>query len=477
MKEINLKELTIASAHAHMMRGDFSAVELAEAYLKNIEAKNKELNAYLEVFDDVREQAQEADARFKAGTATVLTGIPVALKDNILVKGRRVSAASKILEGYVATYDSTVARKLKEAGVVLLGRANMDEFAMGSSTENSAFGPSKNPFDTSRVPGGSSGGVTVAVASDMALVGIGTDTGGSVRQPASFCGLVGLKNTYGSISRSGLIAMGSSLDIAGPIAKTIEDVEILFDVLRGTDVLDSTSIEINGEGGKKESEKMVVGVPENFLTMKGIDPDVLENFTASIEKLRAQGCTIQNITLPTIPHSLAVYYIIMPAEVSTNLSRFDGVKFGLHKEGGRLLDDYVLTRTEGFGKEVRRRLLLGAYVLSSGYHDAYYGKAVRVRTHIEQELESVFKTVDVIATPTTPTPAFKIGEKAQDPLAMYLADIFTVPANIAGVPAVSLPSGQVKREGKSLPLGLHLMASRGNDRVLFKLGRLFEGSV
>ncbi len=472
---IDLTTLTIKKAHDHLMRGDFSALDLAEGYLQNIEAKNKELNAFLEVYANVREQAKEADKRIKAGTATLLTGIPIALKDNILVKGEQVSASSRILEGYRASYDSTVVVKLKAAGVVLLGRTNMDEFAMGSSTETSAFGPSKNPFDTSRIPGGSSGGSASAVAGDLALAAVGTDTGGSVRQPASFCGLVGLKNTYGSISRNGLIAMGSSLDIAGPITKTVEDAEIIFNCLKGKDVLDSTSIELKAESGKLKVKEMTIGVPRNFLEMKGIDADVLANFDASVEKLKALGCKIIDISLPTVPHSLAVYYIIMPAELSTNLSRFDGVKFGLHKDGQNLLEDYLRTRTEGFGKEARRRLLLGAYVLSSGYYDAYYRKAISVRTMIEQEFSEVFKTVDVIVTPTTPTPAFKIGEKTQDPLSMYLADIFTVPANIAAIPAISVPSGFVEREGKRLPLGLQLMGAYGQDALLFEVGKSFEG--
>jgi len=476
---IDLKSLTIRKAHDALVGGDFSALELAEAYLASISARNDELNAYLEVYSNVRKQAKAADEKLKnlqqakRAELSNMFGIPVALKDNILVKGERVSASSRILDGYHASYDATVVRKLKDAGAVLMGRTNMDEFAMGSSTETSAFGPSKNPYDTTRIPGGSSGGAAAAVAANMALAALGTDTAGSVRQPASFCGLVGVKNTYGSISRSGLIAMGSSLDIAGPIAKTVEDAEIMFNTIRGRDPLDSTSVELPTTYNLQPTT-IRIGVPRNFLEMKGIDADALANFNETLGKLRSLGCVVRDIELPTIPHSLAVYYVIMPAELSTNLARYDGVKFGLHVDGANLLDDYIATRTQGFGAEARRRLLLGAYVLSSGYYDAYYRKAIRVRIAIEREFAAAFQTVDIIATPTTPTPAFKLGEKTVDPLSMYLADIFTVPANIGAVPAQSIPSGFAVRDGKKLPLGLHLMAAYGNDQLLFALGKSFE---
>lgn len=474
---INLKTLTIKKAHDAFTRGEYSAMELAEAYLAEIERKNPELNAYLEVYDDVREQAKKADALIRAGKASVMTGIPFAFKDNILVKGRRAGASSKILSGYIAPYEGMAIIRLRAAGAVFLGRTNMDEFAMGSSTENSAFGPTRNPFDESRVPGGSSGGAAAAVGAGLALAALGTDTGGSVRQPAAFCNVVGSKPTYGSISRNGIIAMGSSLDIIGPITKTVEDNELLFNVLKGRDPLDSTSIDVDAIDQKLKAKSLTVGVPRNFLKMKGIDADVLENFTTSLKKLELLGYTLKDITLPTIPYSLAAYYIIMPAELSTNLSRFDGVKYGFHKDAGSLLHDYLETRTEGFGKEARRRLLLGAYVLSSGYYDAYYRKAISVRTMIEKEFKQAFIGVDLIATPTTPTPAFKIGEKTKDPLSMYLADIFTVPANIGAVPAISIPSGFVEREGKLLPLGVQLMAGYGQDAVLFEAGKQFEADV
>lgn len=472
---IDLTTLTIKKAHADLMNGAYSAVELAERYLAEIEKKNTELNAYLEVFDDVREQAKKADVLIKEGKASMMTGIPIALKDNILVTGKRVGASSKILTGYVAPYEGLAIKKLREAGAVLLGRTNMDEFALGSSTETSAFGPSHNPFDTSRVPGGSSGGATVAVGAGLALAALGTDTGGSVRQPAAFCGVVGYKPTYGTISRNGIIAMGSSLDIIGPITKTVEDNEILFNAISGRDPLDSTSIELKAQNTVHKKPNLTVGIPKSFLEMKGIDADVLLNFNDSIKKLQALGYTIKDVELPTIPYSLAVYYVIMPAELSTNLSRFDGVKYGFHKDADSLLHDYMETRVEGFGREARRRLLLGAYVLSSGYYDAYYRKAISVRTLIEREFAEAFKNVDLIATPTTPTPAFKIGEKTKDPLSMYLADIFTVPANIGAIPALSIPSGFVEREGKKLPLGFQLMAGYEQDHLLLDAGKVFEG--
>ena len=480
---IDLNSLTIKKANEHLVKGDFSAVELAEAYLKNIEKKNKELNAYLEVFDDVIEQAKAAQKKIEGKEAEMLTGIPLAVKDNILIKGRRASAASKILEGYVAPYDATAISKLKNTGAVFLGRANMDEFAMGSSTENSASGATKNPHDSSRVPGGSSGGSAAAVAMGGALAALGSDTGGSVRQPASFCGVVGLKPTYGTVSRHGLMAMGSSLDVIGPLAKTVTDAEILFNAIKGRDSLDSTSRVYTALPKK---EKLVVGVPRSFLNIGGVDREVLDAFEKSLVILKEKGYEIRDIELPTVKYSLPAYYIIIPAEVSTNLARFDGVKYGIRKGGGNLLEDYNKTRGEGFGREARRRIILGAYVLSSGYYDAYYYRAVKVREIIRGEFAEVFKSgVDIIATPTAPSPAFKIGEKTSDPVKMYLEDIFTVPANIAEIPALSVPMGFAKREeapsagsGRvNLPLGLQFMAEWGNEPALFEAGKTFLGEV
>lgn len=468
---IDLKTLTIKKAHDALIKKEYSAVDLANTYLKEIESKNPELNVYLGVYDDVIDQAKKADEIIAKGEATILTGIPFAMKDNILIEGKPASGASKILENYVATFDATVINKLKEEGVVFLGRVNMDEFAMGGSTENSAYGPSKNPHDTSRVTGGSSGGSAGAVAGDLALVALGSDTGGSIRQPASFCGIVGLKPTYGSVSRHGLMAMASSLDVIGPMAKTVEDAEIVFNAIKGKDKFDGTAVE--GEIPKKE--KYVLGIPRDFLK-EGVDADVLENFNQAVEKLKAQGFEIKDVSLPTLPYSLAVYYIIMPAEVSSNLARFDGVKYGSLKEGKDLMEDYFLTRGEYFGKEARRRIMLGTYVLSTGYYDAYYGKALKVRELIKQDFDKVFKEVDAILTPVSPMPAFKFGEKTNDPLQMYLADIFTVSANLATVPAISVPAGVVIREEKNLPVGLQIIAPRFGENTLFEIGKKFENS-
>jgi len=474
---IDLKKLTIKSAHDHLRNGDFSASELTESYLSEIDKNNPEINAYLEVFDDCLEQAKEADKILKDGSASgILTGIPVAIKDNILIKGRVASSASKILEKYKAVYDATAISKLKRTGAVFLGRTNMDEFAMGGSTENSAFGVTKNPQDTSRVPGGSSGGSAAAVAMNGALGALGSDTGGSIRQPAAFCGVVGLKPTYGAVSRHGLMAMASSLDQIGTFGKTVEDTEILFDCVKGHDKLDSTSSsdEFHNLDTHNKKEKLTIGIPTNFLDSDGVDTDVIENFNKSIEALHDNGYETKEITLPNIKYSLSAYYIIMPAEASTNLARFDGIRYGLHIADKDLFGDYTKTRGEGFGREVRRRILLGTHVLSSGYYDAYYNKANAVRRVIVSDFENAFNEVDIIATPTSPTPAFKIGEKKDDPLQMYLSDIFTVPANIAGLPAISVPSGFVERDGKELPLGLQFMAPHFGERLLFKVGKDIE---
>ena len=463
--KIELKNLTIKLAHQHLMKGDFSARELAENYLTEIEKKNPALNAYLEVFGDVLEQAGAADEKIKKSDTSLLTGIPFAIKDNILIKGRRAGAASKILENYVAPYDATVIKKLKEAGVIFLGRANMDEFAMGSSTENSAYGVTKNPHDETRVAGGSSGGSAASVAADLALAALGSDTGGSIRQPASFCGLVGLKPAYGAVSRSGLIAMGSSLDQIGPLAKNVEDAEIIFNAIRGQDLMDSTTISEKTYPVSGEPKKFIIGVPRDFLG-EGVAPEVLKNFEAGLKKLEKAGVEIRDIELPNIKYSLPVYYIIMPAEISSNLARFDGVKFGAKISGGNLLEDYLKTRGQLFGKESRRRIILGTYVLSAGYYDAYYNKAIAVRKMIADDLKKIFDSgVNAIATPTTPALAFKIGEKINDPLQMYLADIFTVTANITGVPAISISSGST---------GFQLQSAWGREDILFEIGKKFE---
>jgi aspartyl-tRNA(Asn)/glutamyl-tRNA(Gln) amidotransferase subunit A len=347
----------------------------------------------------------------------------------------------------------------------------MDEFAHGSSTENSAFGPTKNPHDLSRVPGGSSGGSAAAVAADMALGALGTDTGGSIREPASFCGVVGMKPTYGAVSRSGLIAMGSSLDQAGPLAKTVADAELIFNAIRGKDALDSTSWD-DGVYPKRSRTKKV-GVPRRLLE-KGVEADALKNFERSLSRLKDQGYDIVDIDLPSAGLALAVYYVIMPAEVSANLARFDGVRYGLSLKGENLFEDYAKTRGAGFGPEARRRIILGTYVLSSGYYDAYYGKATAARAKLSREVEQALGGVDAILNPTAPSPATKIGENAADPLAMYLLDVFTVTANLTGNPAMSVPMGTVEREGSALPVGIQLTAAHGDEAGLFEIGKKLE---
>lgn len=469
----NYENLTIKDARKLLDSKEVKVKDLVGYYLKNIEEKNKELNVFLEVFDDCLKQAEEAQKIIDKGEAKELTGIPLAIKDNILIEGRKASASSKILENYTATYDATAISKLKAQGAVFLGRVNMDEFAMGGSTENSAFGVTRNPHDPERVPGGSSGGSAAAVAADMCLGALGTDTGGSVREPASFCGIVGLKPTYGAVSRHGMMAMAASLNIMGPMAKTVEDTEILFNAIKGKDKMDSQSIDVIP---KELKSKVKIGVPFSLLEMEGISKEVKENFKESLEKLKSLSFEIKDVSLPNIDKALAVYYIVMPAEVSSDMARFDGIKYGLSIEEGNLLEVYKKSRGEGFGKEVRRRIILGTYVLSSGYYDAYYGKAMRARDILRAEFEEAFKEVDAILTPTTPTPAFKIGEKS-DPLEMYLADIFTVTANIVGVPAISVPSGFAEINGKKLPLGIQLMSPHGSENILFEVGKKFLGET
>lgn len=409
---IDLENLTIKKARYALDNKEFSAVDLTEAYLKEIEKKNRELNAYLEVFDDVLEQAKFADEKIAKGESAPLLGIPMAIKDVILIKERQVSAASKILENYIATYDATVISRLKKQGAIFLGRTNTDEFAMGGSTENSAYGVTKNPHDLKRVAGGSSGGSVVAVASGMALGALGSDTGGSVRLPASFCGIIGMKPTYGRVSRHGLIAMGSSLDCISPIAKNIEDASIVFNAIAGSDALDSTAITDVTYPKKNSKKELVVGVPWDLVNGDGVSLEVKKNFKESIKKLEASGFKIKDITLKNLDIALAIYYIIMPAEASTNLARFDGIRYGLHKDGGNLLGDYLLSRGAGFGKEARRRILLGTYVLSAGYYDAYYSKAQIARDALKKEFAKAFKSIDIIATPTSTNVAWKIGEKS-----------------------------------------------------------------
>jgi aspartyl-tRNA(Asn)/glutamyl-tRNA(Gln) amidotransferase subunit A len=458
--------------------------ELYDACVAAAHAKNGELNAYLEIFDTDETAIDVAQKRIdtEGEKAPLLCGIPIAIKDNILIEGKIASAASKMLENYRATYDATAIKKLKERGTLFLGRTNMDEFAMGSSTEHSAYGPTKNPLDISRVPGGSSGGSAAVVAGNIALASLGSDTGGSIRQPAAFTGLVGLKPTYGTVSRSGLIAMGSSLDQIGPLAKTVADARIMYEAIKGIDPLDATTIPEHLYPARVVKKSLRIGVPRHLLDT-GVDSDVLEAFEKMLKSLKSQGHTIIDVELPSSTYALAAYYVVMPAEVSTNLARLDGIRYGHSVEGKTLLDDYVDSRTEGFGPETRRRILLGTFVLSSGYIDAYYHKAEAARSVLRKEYADAFATVDVIAFPTTPSPAFKFGEKS-DPLSLYLEDIFTVTANLTGMPAISVPMGTVERPSTTLgtsgnvqlPVGIHFTAPHQAEEILFMMGEEVEKS-
>ena len=468
---IDLKNLTIEKAHESLKNKEYSVRELADAYLDVIKEKNSVINAYLEVYKDIDEQVKIAQEMFDNDTATLLTGIPIAIKDNILYEGHVASASSKILENHIATYDSFVIHKLKEQGVVVLGRTNMDEFAMGSSTETSAYGVTRNPLDTERVPGGSSGGSAASVAALMSLASLGTETCGSVRQPASFCGLVGLKPSYGAVSRSGIIAMGSSLDQVGPMGKSVNDVEIIFNAISKHDDKDSTSIPDERRNILKNPIKKRIGIPREFLQGGGIDSDVLKNFEEGCEKLRKAGYEIVDVSLPSIKYSLAIYYIIMPAEVSSNLARYDGIRYGLSEKADNLFDVYAKSRGKGFGKEARRRILLGTYILSHGYHDAYYNTAIKVRKIIKDELTNIFSEVDAIITPTVPFLPFKLGERLNDPMSMYLCDIFSAPANLADIPSISIPSGKTEA---GLPFGIQITAPFLREDILFAIGKDLE---
>jgi aspartyl-tRNA(Asn)/glutamyl-tRNA(Gln) amidotransferase subunit A len=466
-------ELTIVEAARALRAKELTVRELWDACAAAAHAKNPELNAFLELFeaDDAAIDAAQKRIDAEGDAAPVLCGIPLAIKDNILIEGKVASAASKMLEHYVASYDSTVISKLKAQGALFLGRTNMDEFALGGSTENSAFGVTKNPHDTTRVAGGTSGGSAAAVAADMCIGALGSDTGGSVRNPASFCGIVGFKPSYGAVSRSGLIAAASSFDQIGPLAKTVEDARILLSAIHGKDPLDATSIEKPEVSSEVKRIGLIRGLADD------VPPDVFARFSAALEKLRAQGVEIVDIDIPASKIVIPIYYIINFAEVSANVARFDGIRYGLAKRGETLLSDYVESRTEGFGPETRRRILLGTFVLSSGYIDAYYRKAVAARALLTREYEDAFKGVDVIATPTMPTPAFKIGEKG-DVLSLYLEDIFTVTANLTGMPAISVPMGTVERPSTALgttgtvalPVGIHFTAPLGGEDRLFTIG-------
>lgn len=473
---IDIDNLTIKKLHEMYTSKTVTVSEVVSAYMQRIKERNDELNVYLEVFSDTDQYIKIAQEKIDNGTASFLTGVPIAIKDNMLWQDHHVTSASKMLVGYVANYSSPVILKLLEEGAIIMGRTNMDEFAMGASTENSAFGPTKNPVDISRVPGGSSGGSAAAVAGGMALCAIGSDTGGSIRQPAAFCGVVGMKPTYGFVTRYGLIAMASSLDQIGPFAKNCTDAEILFNALNFYDKNDGTLIPMGQRENMKTVPKKRIGVPYSFIE-KGVDIEVKDAFTKTIKDLEGKGYEIIDVELPLTPLSLAVYYILMPAEVSSNLARFDGIRYGNKPDPApinSITDFYKNVKTNLFGAEVRRRCILGAFILSHGYYDAYYNKAIALQAAIKSEFVEAFKDLDYIMMPTTPTLPFKFGEKSGDPLAMYLADLFTAPANIAGLPAVSVPLNVSDGE---LPIGIQIISAHGNDLNLFSIGTEIENLV
>ncbi len=479
-----LNELTIKEARVKLDSGEITALELTQACLAQIKKMNSEIHACLLVDETgALAAAKDADKRIKAGSpkggASDLLGIPYLCKDNIMTKGLRTTAASKILENYIAPYDATVIKKLKEAGAVLLGKTNLDEFAHGASTENSAYGPTKNSLDLTRVPGGSSGGSAAAVAAKMCLFALGSDTGGSIRQPASFCGLYGLKPSYGRVSRFGLLSMTSSTDVIGPLAKTAEDAALVLKTIAGDDEYDATTTPEAVEQYEKEIFQGVkglkIGLPKEYF-LKELNSEVKDRIMATAEKLKANGAKIIEVSLPYTRYGIPVYYIVTPSEISSNLARFDGIGWGAAKhETKNLQDFYKETRGQGFGPEVKRRIMLGTYALSAGYFDAYYKKAQAVRTLIDEDFQKVFKKVDILLTPTTPHPAFKIGAQLDDPLTMYLEDIFVSGASLAGLPAISIPAGLVKTEnGKEMPVGAQLIAPRLKEGLLFAAAGALE---
>lgn len=467
---------TLAELRHSLDSKAISAVELTQQYLGKIK-EQKELNAFITVSEEqALAQAKSADQRLQKGERTPLLGIPLAIKDVLTTKGVRTTCASKILSNFVPPYDATSVAKLQSAGAISLGKTNMDEFAMGSSTENSAFGLTKNPWDISRVPGGSSGGSSAAVAARLCAAALGSDTGGSVRQPASFCGIVGLKPTYGRISRYGLIAYASSLDQVGIFSQTVKDAATLLQALAGYDPLDATSVEVPVPDYEKELESDIsglrVGVPAEYF-VKGIDPEVEQHVRAALSHFEKRGAKLVPINLPSTKAAVASYYIIAPAEASSNLARFDGIRYGHRAEGNlELADLYSRSRSEGFGPEVQRRIMIGAYVLSTGYYDAYYLRAQKVRNVISNEFKRAFATqCDVIACPTAPTTAYKIGEKVSDPLSMYLDDVFTIPVNLAGLPGLSVPCGI---DNKGLPIGLQLIGRPWEEATILRAAYRYE---
>ena len=471
---MNPTDLTLTQARAALQRRELSAVELTRAILDRIAALDGTLGAFLTLTPErALADADAADRALAAGDDRSLLGIPLAVKDVLSTAGVQTTCGSKILSGYVPVYSATAVQRLEAAGMVLLGKLNMDEFAMGSSTENSAYQVTRNPWDTARVPGGSSGGSAVAVAARMAFGALGTDTGGSIRQPGALCGVVGLKPSYGRVSRNGLVAFGSSLDCAGPLARTVEDAATLLGVIAGHDPLDATSLNAPVPDYRAaltgDIRGLRVGVPKEYF-IEGMSPGVEAAVRAAIAQLAALGAVIVPVSLPHTDYSLAVYYLIAPAEASANLARYDGIRFGPRVDTGEMWPTYKKTRGQGFGPEVKRRIMLGAYALSAGYYDAYYGKAQQVRTLIKRDFEEAFAQVDVIAAPTTPKTAFRFGDHSTDPLEMYLEDVFTLPASLAGVCGVSVPCGF---DG-GLPIGLQLIGPSLGEHTILRAAHAYE---
>ena len=465
-------KLTITELSSKLRAKEISSTELVSACLEEIRKNDPKINAFLEIFEqDALNQAKEIDNK---KNLKPLEGIPIAVKDNILVKGKRNTCGSKILENYIASYDATAIKNLKKAGMIIIGKTNCDEFAMGSSTETSAFKKTANPCDTSRVPGGSSGGSAAAVAANFVPVALGSDTGGSVRQPAAFCGIYGLKPTYGRVSRYGLSALASSFDIIGPMARSAEDCAWIFSAIAGSDDNDATCFTeavpelINQTFPQIKGLK--IGLPKECFG-QGVNKEIKEKVNQAIKKLEKLGANIQEISLPYSKYAIAVYYILMPAEASSNLARYDGIRYGFSAHADNLIKNYLETRSQGFGEEVKRRIMLGAYALSAGYYDAYYKKAQQVRTKVIEDYKKVFKKVDLLATPTTPSTAFKFGENNDDPLAMYMNDVLTVSANVVGVPAISIPCGF---DSQKLPIGLQLTADHFEEMKLLQAAKAYE---
>lgn len=477
---MDLHHLSLDDLADFIARGQVTSREATEHYLNRVEAIDEKLNAYITLLrEEAIESAGKMDTLLSRGEKKgLLHGVPVGLKDIFCTEGILTTCGSRILSNFTPPYDSTVYRKLQEAGAVLLGKQNMDEFAMGSSTETSFFGPTKNPRDLARIPGGSSGGSAAAVASGLCSAAVGTDTGGSIRQPASLCGAVGMKPTYGRVSRFGMVAFASSLDQAGPITKTVKDAAILLEVISGYDPKDSTAVNVDVLPFRQWCGKDVagtrVGVPREYFT-EGIQPEVEREVKKAISALAGLGCEIIEVSLPHTDYALSCYYIVAPAEASSNLARYDGVRYGYRAVAcPDLIGMYRKTRADGFGVEVKRRIMLGTYALSAGYYDAFYGKALKVRTLIRDDFIKAFDTVDVIVTPTSPTTAFRLGEKTEDPLTMYLSDVFTIPTNLAGLPGISIPCGA---DEKGLPVGVQIIGKHFREEELFKVAFALESML